>query len=856
MALPKVSVEHEFLMMFWPPETLDEDDYIRRSQEEEELSATYDDAAERLSSTKERVSESSSGETTDATIEKLEQAIEDLKADSANSKASSENLALRGQSMFNLKNILNTIAWGLHEFKSKVLTFFFGDPVTASLATETAEAAAAAAGGTAKSADDIAEMVTTSNVQGGLDLLSNMPDMFAPMVDDLGPGDNTTAGMFGTELYDNAGNLLGTLGRDGALVPNDMGMGMGSGMGSGMSSGMGSGMDPSSYYGPVYDQGGQPYNQLPPQQVFGGQGGSAEYTPQGWGYMPGVPQGVQDVMNQVGAEQMVNPSSYGYNGTPQGMTDALVQGGQQMVATGHPNAPTGLIEKFTSNLGQLSEPAANLVGMAHEMFGVEPPEAEGSENLGQGDEKAEEGAPTQSGVAGGAPMMPPQGPGEDEGEGAHAQQGGGDEPEVEAEAEVNGEPVPVDVDVAPEPEPEPAPEDVAAEKSEPAAPRPLFSGHLNIDTPLFKLDSSLEIGTHLTSGAAVPTLASTPPAFTPAAAPAAPVGGMGGGFVGGMAGGAMAGAAAGAAATAGSTAASGSSGSTRVGVGKTAYDSEEKAKKLVNGGHGSAEVAPVVLRNTDRDDHELSGVETDDVVPVAPVEDAALSMLPPMVARGARVLARIAGEMTARRLSGPAAVAVYDDGSAVFTTADGLGAVVSARPMAAVPLMDELAAKYGAGNDAAGEFISDWVGMDDPVTVMALAIEVGLLDTPEVLVTTQTTSDDRELPGDAQAISPSVLAKVPPADVSVSDDTLDAEEVAEIIAPVAAGWQYPETGLSSAELVDQLRARRWSEQDSGTALIATIWWLVARAHDALEDGDLVTATRLGLMIAGLPEPKN
>ena len=962
-----ITVEGQLIVKYWPPEHLDEDDYLRRAEEEMKLSSTYDAAISRLEETKKRISEMSSGKASDATKETLEKTISGLIDDSAKSKASAGNLAVRGQSMFNLKNVLNSIAWGLHNFKAKVLTFFFGDPVTATAAVETAEDAAEAASGTAKASDEVAETVTTANVMKGLEVLSNLPDMLAPMVENLGPGDNTTAEMEGAELYDNKGNLLGTLGRDGALVPADPtqnGMGgsanvtpqgygqvgqqvpqgygqpgmapqgygqmgqvgqpgtapqgygqmgqpgmtpqgygqpgmapqgygqmgqpgmapqgygqmgqqgmppqgygqMGQGFGQ-----MGQQVPQQPYYGPVYDQNGQVLNQLTPQQVFGGgQNEVGGYTPQGWGYMPGVPQELQGAMNQIGAQQMVNPASYGYNGTPQGLTDALVQGGQQMVAAGHPAAPSDLINRFTTNLSQLSESAAKLVGVVHEMFGVTPPDAEGTGDLGVGDEKSAEGPSQSGGGAGGGAPAGQQGQQQGGGEGASTQEGAtppeGEEPvAVAIGAEINGEPVVLDdatpenaAEVAAEPaaEPAPEPEVVVQEKSAPGpvAPRPLFKGTVDIETPLFRFNSSLEIGTHLTSGAAVPVL-NAPSAFAPVAA-AAPAAGALGGF--GMAGAGAAGVAgAAAAAGAGAAATRTTSGSSqRVGVGSTAFDADAAAKARVNGGHGPAEVAPVVVRNNARTDHEMAGAHADDVIPVAPVEDRVLAMLPPLVARGARVLARITGEMTARGLSGPAAVAVYGGGEVVFSTADVLGAVVSARPLASVPLMDELASKCASGSTAAGDFIADWTGMDDPVTVMALAIEVGLIDRPEVLVTSQPVEDGRELPGGAQAIAPAVLAKVPPADVSAADaDVLNADEVREIVTPVARQWQYPEVGLASADLVVQLRSRRWSDQDSGTALIATIWWLIARTFDALNDGDMVTATRLGLMVAGLPYPR-
>ena len=298
----------------------------------------------------------------------------------------------------------------------------------------------------------------------------------------------------------------------------------------------------------------------------------------------------------------------------------------------------------------------------------------------------------------------------------------------------------------------------------------------------------------------------------------------------------------------------------RVGVGSTAFDAKAEEKSHVNGGHGAAEVADVVRRNNADLTHEMSGYpgEEQEIVPVVKesVDDAALSMLPPLTARGARVLAAVLSETTARQMNTPVAVAVYSDGGAIFTTADGMGATVSARPMAAVPLMDELARFSAAGSQAASQFISDWTGMDDPVAVLALAIEVGVIDTPEVLVTTQEAADDRELPVDAQALTPQVLSRIPAAQLDVADEeTLSFDEVAMILAPTMDAWQFPETGVSARDLSTALASRRWSTQDDGTALVATIWWMIARCRDALNTGDMATATRLAMMVAGLPAPR-
>ena len=918
MGVPMIKVGAEIIAEFWPDVSVDEDDYIRRSNEELELADTYREAADELKETKAALEEDSSGETTKATSEKISETVDNLIKDAEKSEASAGNLAFRGQSMFNLKNILNSIAWGFHDFVGKIIGFFFGDPVGAAAAKEAAEMEAKAAGGMAKFADDLTGDVTTDNVSKGLDIADNLPDAHAPMIEDMSAGDNNSAKMEGQELYDNKGNLLGTLGKDGSLVPADPAMqpqpggagqpqpggmgqpqpqpqpgmgqpqpGMGQpqpGMGQPMQPGMGQPMQPQPqpqqppYYGPVYDQNGQVMNQLQPQQLFNqGQGGQdMGYTPQGWGPMEGMQPEHQNVVKAAQDSNMMNPSNYGYNGTPQGAMDSLVQAGQQMANSGVPGVPKDLIDRFTSSLSQLSDSAAQLVGISHELFGVEPPS---SEDLGEGDQPQVEDKAGQAGGAGGG--MPAGQPGnqQDGDGGASAQDapeeedttmdetapeevGHVNEPAPESDSIPDPEPVDKAEDTpepepAPEPEPEPEPEpvveDAATTKAAPASSSPLFKGWLNIDTPLFSLHSGAEIGgTHLTSGAAVPALAGAT-----AFAPTAPVAPAAGGFGG-----------------AGFGAAGFGAGMTprtspveqaprpqgRVGVGSTAYDAEAEQKSRINGGHGAAEVAEVVRRNNADATHEMSGYPGEDekIVPVVKetVDDSALSMLPPLTARGARVLAAVLSETTARQMNTPVAVAVYSDGGAIFTTADGMGATVSARPMAAVPLMDELARLSADGSLPARQFISDWTGMDDPVAVLALAIEVGVIDTPQVLVTTQEAADDRELPVDAQALTPQVLARIPAAQLDVADEeTLGFDEVAMILAPTMEAWQFPETGVSARDLSVALASRRWSTQDDGTALVATIWWMIARCRDALNTGDMATATRLAMMVAGLPEAR-
>ena len=76
-----------------------------------------------------------------------------------------------------------------------------------------------------------------------------------------------------------------------------------------------------------------------------------------------------------------------------------------------------------------------------------------------------------------------------------------------------------------------------------------------------------------------------------------------------------------------------------------------------------------------------------------------------------------------------------------------------------------------------------------------------------------------------------------------------------ILAPTMDAWQFPETGVSARDLSTALASRRWSTQDDGTALVATIWWMIARCRDALNTGDMATATRLAMMVAGLPAPR-
>ena len=89
-----------------------------------------------------------------------------------------------------------------------------------------------------------------------------------------------------------------------------------------------------------------------------------------------------------------------------------------------------------------------------------------------------------------------------------------------------------------------------------------------------------------------------------------------------------------------------------------------------------------------------------------------------------------------------------------------------------------------------------------------------------------------------------------------ASEALTQADVEDIVFPLAAAWQFPETGLKTQDLCTQLVSRRWDSQDNGTAMVATVWWLIARTLDAVDSGDYTTATRLTLMLAGIPQPKN
>ena len=61
MGVPMIRVGAEIIAEFWPDASVDEDDYIRRSNEELELADTYREAADELKETKDQLEEDSSG---------------------------------------------------------------------------------------------------------------------------------------------------------------------------------------------------------------------------------------------------------------------------------------------------------------------------------------------------------------------------------------------------------------------------------------------------------------------------------------------------------------------------------------------------------------------------------------------------------------------------------------------------------------------------------------------------------------------------------------------------------------------------------------------------------------------------
>lgn len=462
-------------------------------------------------------------------------------------------------------------------------------------------------------------------------------------------------------------------------------------------------------------------------------------------------------------------------------------------------------------------------------------------------------------------------------------------PEPKEEPQPGGEPP------KEEAAPAPAPTEINTQTTSEAAPERKFgiSASLGINTPIGSLNGSFDAYTRLTAfeaptqmagmggggaGAGAATMA------PPAAPPMAGVGGgagalggapMGAAPVGGMPmGAAPVAAAAGAGAvaagatptTAPSTGGGGGStlGSTSFGqnAGQPGSNVPSTASPLRPGtplppsaGGGDAGAGG---RDLGRD-----AVATN-LPDVGPDHDRAgadaflVASLPDATSHGARILARLLASHDSIGVVTAGAVATMRDGSVVYSLSDALGMPpVDMDLPTGTPLLAAISGTQVEGLDAPG-FVSEWMGADDPASVLALAAAVGFIDTPESIVTNYVPGG--AVPEGVEFVHPDTLARITPA--KVDEHALDhlpgaeASDMDAIMSAMREEWLAPEPGsYTHAELTEAMIARRWSEGSQSTtqALFATVWWMLAEIEK--EPGG-EAARRMAVQTLHVPTPRS
>lgn len=226
--------------------------------------------------------------------------------------------------------------------------------------------------------------------------------------------------------------------------------------------------------------------------------------------------------------------------------------------------------------------------------------------------------------------------------------------------------------------------------------------------------------------------------------------------------------------------------------------------------------------------------------------DAMLDAFPEATATGARQLGALVREIGDNGT--PVAVAVYSRLSgkpSVFLTPEG------SLPQGA-RLPDGVISLTGL-RTLPEQFRADWAGADDPSAVLTLAVELGLIETPEVVVTLNTT--DTPKARGVETLTFDLITRITPAPLG-DTDTLPRVEpvhVPEILDEIGRLWAVPVTEDVTADQVRQMMVdRRWGGERNPQYLTALVWWLWFDIHEAMEAGDTRRACESAWQLLALP----
>ena len=221
---------------------------------------------------------------------------------------------------------------------------------------------------------------------------------------------------------------------------------------------------------------------------------------------------------------------------------------------------------------------------------------------------------------------------------------------------------------------------------------------------------------------------------------------------------------------------------------------------------------------------------------VVPAADDMVHGLGRHLRKGVRVAAAIDREYARAGVDNtPLAVAVIDNATTIYATAEDFG--FPAAGMDGAPRGTKPLSAYSLPED----FRARWVGADDPAAVLLIAANQGFIPVPKAVVAVDRDKQRPALDG-VDTISRQTLSRITP-ETSIPGaltsalPMLDVEDLPEMLENISIDWSLPELDDTSSDLYQAVVARSWKDTTHPQVVLATIWWLLVSAREALDSGD-------------------
>lgn len=214
--------------------------------------------------------------------------------------------------------------------------------------------------------------------------------------------------------------------------------------------------------------------------------------------------------------------------------------------------------------------------------------------------------------------------------------------------------------------------------------------------------------------------------------------------------------------------------------------------------------------------------------------------------RAGSVAASVTASFTRAGIVTPVAVALLNDGLAVFTTADGLGVLPHnvSLPEDVIPLSEIV--------EVNELFRQDMTGCLNPGYVMKTVVELGLLEDVRSIIAT-----DNGTTEGVTYVTPNALKGAPHLSLVVHRDQFSGiatSDIPEAIETLRIDWGITEK-LSAEEAQLNLTLARWETVSDPLAAKVLATWLVADAEDSVSKGRLGEAAYVLMQALHLGEPQ-